>query len=247
MSESAETLSTLNRALDVLESFTPQQPAWGLSALSRELGIGKASLHRLLRNLVLRGYLRQDETTKQYRLGYAVLRISQAAILQTPTEAAQPFLRELAHSVGEQTTLWVLDGEHAVCVAKVAGRQMLRTHTDLGAREPAMLIASGRCLLMDHPPERLVSFEAAEPRWLERFDAIRDNGYETSRGDRWGDVNAVAAPVRDHDGQVVAAIGVSAAASRFDETQLLPAAVAVRETAAAVTVALGGRAPRPAV
>lgn len=244
MSPPAETLSTLNRALDVLEAFTPDQPVWGLSALSRELGIGKASLHRLLRNLEQRGYLRQDEDSKQYRLGYAVLRISQAAIVQTPTEVAQPFLRELARSVGEQTTLWVLDGQHAVCVAKVSGRQALRTHTDLGAREPALLIASGRCLLMDHAVDDLEGFDAAEARWLARFPAIRDNGYELSHGDRWGDVHAAAAPIRDHEGRLVAAIGVSAAATRFGEAELLAAASAVSEPAAAVTVALGGAGRR---
>ena len=238
MSASPVPLATLNRALDVLEAFSEERVEWGLSELSRELGVGKPTLHRVLRNLEHRGYLRQDPVSKRYRLGYAALRISQVAIAATPIDAANPRLRELARSVGEQTTLWVLDVDHAVCVAKISGRHALRTHTDLGAREPVFFIASGRCLVADHDEGALVGLPGYA-RFHGNLEGIREQGYEISRGDRWPDVGAVAAPIRDHRQRIVAAVAVSAALSRFDEHQFQAIAIAVRDAAADISRELG--------
>jgi DNA-binding IclR family transcriptional regulator len=105
-----------------------------------------------------------------------------------------------------------------------------------------MLLASGRCLLVDVPREHLADLVGASEEFLARFAAIAADGYEISRGDRWSDVNAVAAPVRDQSGRTVAAIAVSAAASRFQDPQLELAALAVRETARSVSRDLGAPA-----
>src|SRR5690625_8019517 len=96
-----QTLTSVNRAIDVLEAFTDQHPRWGLSPLARHLGIGKATLHRLLRNLEDRGYLTQDPETKLYQLGLRPLRIAQAALASTPSEIARPYLSQAAEELGE--------------------------------------------------------------------------------------------------------------------------------------------------
>jgi IclR family transcriptional regulator, KDG regulon repressor len=244
-SGSKQALSSVNRALDVLEAFTEENPRWGLSSLSRELDIGKPTLHRLLKSLQERGYVRQDPTTKQYLLGLRTLQIGRAALAETPTEAAHPHLRELSRLTGEQTTLWVLEGSDAVCVAKVAGRHALRAHTDLGAREPAHLLAAGRCLLAFRPIEevRAIVGDSAEAL-ASRFAAIRDHGFDLSRGERWPEISAAAAPVRDHHGEVVASAALSAPTSHFSAEALERAAEGIVGTADAIAVDLG--APMPA-
>lgn len=233
-------LASVNRAFDVLETFTPAAPEWGLSALSRELDVGKPTLHRVLKTLTARGYLRQDPDSRVYRLGFRLLQIGQAALVDTPSQAAQRHLRSLAHQVGEQATLWVLDGDHAVCVLKVAGQRALRTHTELGAREPATLLASGRCLLAHLPPgelERLLGDEASAIQTS--LSRIRRVGYAVSHGDRWPDVSAVGAPVFDESGSIVAAIAVSSPTSRFDDATFDRAATAVIAAAEGASLDLG--------
>jgi DNA-binding IclR family transcriptional regulator len=239
-SGSEQTLGSVNRALDVLEAFTAERPRWGLSSLSRELGIGKTTLHRLLKNLQERGYVRQDPTTRQYLLGLRALQLGRAALAETPTEVAHPHLRELSRATGEQTTLWGVEGSDAVCVAKVAGHHPLRAHTDLGAREPAHLMATGRCILAFRPIEevRTVLGELADVV-ASRLETIRERGFDLSRGERWPEISAAAAPVRDHRGEVVASAAVSAPTSHFGERELDEAADAVIAAAAAIATDLG--------
>lgn len=216
--------NSLNKALDALEAFTADSPQWGLSALSRELGIGKPTLHRLLRTLEGRGYLVQHPSTRQYRLGLKAWELGSTAVaVSTPTEAAHGHMRELSATTGEQVTLWVYDTGSVVCVHKQDGHNRVRTHTDLGAREPAWLMASGRCLLAHQPTEeaeRVVAelpddspLDAADLR--ERLAEVRQRGYDVSYGDRWPDVCAVSAPVSPGGPHAVAAVTVSVVASRF--------------------------------
>lgn len=234
-----QTLASVNRALDVLEAFTPEHPTWGLSPLARELNIGKATLHRLLRNLEDRGYLLQDEETRLYRLGFRTLRIAQAALVNTPSDVALPNLRRAAHSLGEQTTLWVLDGAEVVCVAKVAGTKPLRAHTNLGAREPAKLLASGRCLLAHREPSELR--QLLGPSHVELADELaeaRERGFVVSNR-RWPEVMAVAAPVRDHRGRVIAAMSLSGPAARLRDDELQTATDVICSAAIETSRALG--------
>ncbi|WP_199435499.1 IclR family transcriptional regulator [Qaidamihabitans albus] len=239
MNPKAETLGSLNRALDVLEAFDNEHRTWGLTALARELGLGKPTLHRLLRNLEVRGYVRQDPESKLYRLGFRTIKIGQAALVETPNELVMPYLRELTRSLGEQSTLWVPDGLEAVCVAKVPGTRRLRAHTDLGAREPAVLLASGRCLLAHYRGnlEELLGSKYADLRRV--LQRIRKTGYEISYGDRWPDMCAVAAPVFDHDGHNKGAIAFSAATSRINADMLTETVHAVREAGMNVSTAMG--------
>ena len=149
--------------------------------------------------------------------------------------------------VGEQVTLWVADEDHAVCVAKVAARNALRTHTELGAREPAMLLASGRCLMSEQDDGAAVDESLTLPsgeRLVERLSKIRQQGFDISLGDRWPDVCAIGAPIRDHTGHVVASVAISGARSRLDETRLREVASHVRAAASAISADLG--APWPA-
>ena len=240
MEREAGHLISVHRALDVLEAFTAETPEWGLSALSRELDLGKPTLHRVLKTLADRGYLQQDPSTRRYRLGFRLLETSQAVLVSTPTQAAEGHLRELAHRVGQQATLWVLDGDSAVCVLQVEGQQALGTHIRLGAREPALLLASGRCLLAHLPEsERLSSIDGAAPNVERDLGKVRARGYAVSRGDRWADVSAVGAPVFDHAGACVAAIAVSAPTSRFDAAAAADATEAVCAAARKTSHALG--------
>jgi IclR family transcriptional regulator, KDG regulon repressor len=236
---SKQTLGSVNRALDVLEAFTPEQPSWGLSPLARELDIGKATLHRLLKNLEDRGYVMQDEDTRLYRLGFRPLRIAQAALVNTPSEVALPHLRRAARTLGEQTTLWVLEGSEAVCVAKVPGTNPLRAHTNLGAREPARFLASGRCLLAhrDTADQRRILGKEYE-KLADELSEARQQGYVISNR-RWPEVMAVSAPVRDHRGRVIAAMSLSGPAARLHGQELANATETVRSAALETSKALG--------
>lgn len=251
--DSVVRLTSLNKALDALESFTVDRPEWSLAELSAHLRLTRPSLHRILRNLEARGYLRQDPVTRRYQLGLKTWDLATVALdgfgLQ---RTARPWLHALAETTGEQATLWIYDLGDAVCVDRVEGPQRVRSYTRIGTREPAHLLAAGRSLLAfqsETEVARVVAAlgEDAELRTVvpeglpARLQAIRDRGHDVSQGDRWADVYAVGAPVRDYSGLAVAAIGVSGPSSRFDEAAVLSIGRRLIEAARTVSGQLGGR------
>lgn len=247
MDEATEsgTLSSVNRALDVLEAFSSTAPERGLSELSRLLGASKPTLHRLLRNLEARGYLRQDPSTRRYRLGLKAWEVGALAVRDlAPQERAQPCLARIATETGEQATLWVHDGDSCVCVGKREGSYPLRTYTRLGVREPAHLMATGRCLLAfaagADPVASLPLDGQAADALRAQLEVVRRRGYDISRGDRWPDVYAVAAPVRDYTGAAVAALAVSGPRARLKGPRLRQLADLMLQVAGALSGELGG-------
>jgi IclR family transcriptional regulator, KDG regulon repressor len=246
-------LSSLNRALDVLETFTAEVPEWSLGRLSEHLGTAKPTLHRILGNLKARGYVRQDPDTRRYRLGLRAWEVGVVAMGGFDLQrAAKPLLQDLTETTGEQATLWVYDNGDAVCVERAEASQRVRSHTRIGTREPAYLLATGRCLLayVDEPElDRVCLFvdgtagRLTSPEALRRTLAtVRERRFDVSRGDRWPDVYAVGSPVWDYTGDVVAAMGVSGPATRFDDGTVPFLSEQVRGASEALSRKLGHQA-----
>lgn len=244
-------MSSLNRALDVLEAFSLEQPEWDLGRLSRHLDQAKPTLHRTLENLKLRGYVHQDPESRRYRLGVRAWEVGAVAMGAFDLQrAARPLLEDLAKTTGEQPTLWLYDNGDAVCVERAEASQRVRSHTRIGTREPAHLLASGRCLLgyVDEDElERVLRTveDAGGPLTVRRLRQILaeipERGFDVSRGDRWPDVYAVGAPIRDYTGGAVSAMSVSGPATRFDDDVIAQLGEQVREATSLLSQQLGYR------
>ena len=225
----APPLTSVNRALDVLEALS-DEPDLGLADLAARLEMAKPTVRRLLINLIDRGYVAQDPGSRRYRLGLRCLQLRVDAVRSRDVSShARDQIQRIAAETGEQTALWVYDDGAAVCVDRVESRRQLRSHISLGSREPAWLLAAGRCLLSGRPiaeVDRLLHDEATElgdhdvARLKDRLERVAAQGYDVSIGDRWPEISAAAAIVRDHHGDVVAAIGLSGPTSRLPTDRL---------------------------
>lgn len=241
--KSAPPLTSLNRALDVLEALAGDEASRSLTALTAELGMAKPTVRRLLINLMARGYVGQDEETREYRLGLRCWDLGTAAVRSLDVQVhARDQIREIAMRTGEQSAMWVYDDAHAVCVDRVESQRRIRVHTQLGSREPVMLLAAGRCLLSAQPAaevERVLSSaveasvitEEALPHLRDRLALIGRRRFDTSMGDRWQGVSAAAAPVRDHRDVTVAAIGIAGSSSQLPAERLEELALLLRDAA----------------
>jgi IclR family acetate operon transcriptional repressor len=218
----------------------------GLGELAIKVGLGKSTVHKLLRTLVDRGYVRQDPATKHYALTLRSWQVGMVALSTVNVrEVALPHLRRLSALTGEQSTLWLYDDGQVVCVQRVETRHRVRSYTRVGAVEPALDLAAGRCLLAHQPAAevRRVAERLPDPGAVGALEAqlrrIRTQGYDLNTGERWTDVRAIAAPIRDHAGEVVAGLSVSGPDGRFDEdsvSAMLPHVVSV---AAEISAELG--------
>ncbi|MGQ9584739.1 MAG: IclR family transcriptional regulator [Anaerolineae bacterium] len=223
-------VQSVNRALDILEAFDPEHPEWGVSALSRELRLHKATTYRLLQTLRARGLVEQNPLTGNYRLGLRLYElglrvISPADLIYT----ARDYLRDLAARVGESASIAVLNGRDAVTISKADGQVPGGVVQTLGRSQRAHTTANGKVLLAHLPPTRLdallsgVSLEPYTDRTITNPDQLRAHlaqvrrqGYALDNQETAPGLCCAAAPIRDHSGAVVAAIGISGPSSRLN-------------------------------
>lgn len=190
------------RAFSVLQAFDGR-PALTLGEIARKTGLDGATARRLLRTLADLGYVHADGKT--FQLAPRTLELGFAYLSTIPLpKLAQPHLRALAHALGETTTLDVLDGEDVYQVAVLPGYD--RSAPTVGTRLSAWASAAGFVLLAG------LSDDDLEHRLRNRADqdALRDD-LKQVRARGWAMLDGgVAAPVRNRQGKVVAAIEVSA-------------------------------------
>jgi IclR family pca regulon transcriptional regulator len=219
-------VQSLQRGLEVIRAFDADARELTLSDVARRTGLSRAAARRFLLTLVDLGYVRTDAryfslSPRVLELGYAYL-----SSLSLP-EVAEPHLEALVAEVRESSSLSVLDGPDIVYVARVPVSRIMTVAINVGTRFPAHATSMGRVLLAGlAEPELDVYLEQAElqrlsPRTVTSTSAlrtelrrVRDQGWSIVDQELEEGLRAVAAPVRDASARVVAAINLSAHASR---------------------------------
>jgi IclR family pca regulon transcriptional regulator len=219
-------VQSLERGLAVIGAFNADAPELTLSEVARSTGLTRAAARRFLLTLTDLGYVRTDGrlfslTPRVLELGYAYL-----SSLSLP-EVAEPHLERLVAEIRESSSVSVLDGDDIVYVARVPTSRIMTVAINVGTRFPAYATSMGRVLLAGLPEAELeaylarVELKRLTARTVSSIGALRSElGRVRAQG--WVIVNqeleeglrAVAAPVRDRSGRVVAAVNVSAHAAR---------------------------------
>lgn len=238
MSDTSETLSNdndrytvpaLERGLRLLACFTPSQPVWSAPDLARTLALPRSTVFRMLTTLENMGYLQRSGT--EYRLGLSVLRLGFEFLSSMDlTELGQPVIARLCGEIRYPCNIVVRDGRSIVYVAKVTPPTPLTSSVRVGTRLPAHATALGRVLLADlslpelralYPEEHLEAHTPKTPRTvLDLFNLVeadRERGHVFSEGFYESSICTIAAPVRDHSGRVVAALGTTVPAPHVEE------------------------------
>ncbi|GAA3750810.1 IclR family transcriptional regulator C-terminal domain-containing protein [Plantactinospora mayteni] len=221
-----EFVQSLERGLAVIRAFDADHPQLTLSEVARATGLTRAAARRFLLTLVELGYMRTDGRLFSLRarileLGYAYL-----SSLSLP-EVAQPHMETLVAEVHESCSMSVLDGDEVVYVARVPTKRIMTVAISVGTRFPAYATSMGRVLLAAQPAQWLDTyFDTAELRPLTRrtitdpvrlrtiLNRIGTQGYAIVDQELEEGLRSLAAPIRDADGAVIAALNVSAHASR---------------------------------
>ncbi|MCZ0211023.1 IclR family transcriptional regulator [Streptomyces achromogenes] len=238
----AGAVQSVDRAVSVLESLARHGEA-GVTEIAEELGVHKSTAFRLLGVLENRGLVAQAKDRGKYCLGAGVLRLAGAAAVRLDiSQEGVPVCREVADELGETVNIAVLDDDAAVNIMQARGTAAVTAQNWLGRRTPLHATSSGKVLLAHLPPTLR---EGLLARPLTRFtdrtvtgaavlraelEAVVRQGYGVTVEELELGLAAVAAPVRAHDGEVIAAISVSGPVYRLDADRLPEVA---RRTAAA--------------
>ncbi|BAN47291.1 IclR family transcriptional regulator [Metapseudomonas resinovorans] len=211
----------LERGLLLLCEFSRKNRTLSAPELARRLKLPRSTIFRLLTTLETMGFVTRNGN--EYRLGMAVLRLGFEYLASLElTELGQPLLNQLCDDIRYPCNLVVRDGRSIVYVAKVSPSTLLTSTVNVGTRLPAHATVLGRILLQDlslgelrdlYPEEHLESYSPNTPRTvLELFNLLQSDrlrGFVQGEGFFESTISTVAAPVRDHSGKVVAAMGAT--------------------------------------
>jgi len=249
----AEGLSSVRNAARLLKVFRSREVSIGVSELSRRLGLGKSTVHRLLTTLAAEGLIEQDPSNGEYRLGLVVFELGEAVRVHLDLHAAAgPVLAALREQTGESSQVGVLDGFEVVYVDRLESSQTLRLFTETGRRVPLHCTSSGKVLLAhlddDHldellavmPLPALTPHTITDPQAMRtELTRVRRRGWAEAVNEREIGVASVAAAIRDVDHRVVASISIGAPTMRLGPSRRRELAAAVVEAAEAVSRRLG--------
>lgn len=228
--------STVVRAARLLEMFTAEHPELSLSALTSRLGYNKATTYRLAQTLVSVGYLEQDEASRAYRLGLALIRLGQVASANSDVRSrALEQMARLRDTFGETVYLLVTRDDRSVCIERLEGTKPIR---DLSATPgdafPLFVGAGGIAMLAtmsDAERSRVLDAGELGPDERRTIEAqlldCTTRGYATATGDIQAGAGAVAAPIFDDVGELAGALSMGGARQQIiDRRDELGVAVA---------------------
>jgi len=204
-------LQTVDRALEILISYSERRTDWGVLELAEEFGIDKSTAQRLLAALAARGFLRSDPVTRRYSLGPTMWRM--AALWERTgglATLADQVLIPLAQETDRTAVFAIPDGFHVRCVAAIdGGGGPLRSHPLVGDLYPAHAGATPRAyfafldgherraLLTGRPFARFTDITEVDQEALERvFEQTVAQGWACSEGEYDAGTRAIAVPVR---------------------------------------------------
>jgi IclR family transcriptional regulator, pca regulon regulatory protein len=220
-------VQSLQRGLAVIRAFDAENSALTLSDVAKATGLARAAARRFVLTLVELGYMRAEG--RLFRLSPRVLELGRPYLSSlTLPEIALPHLRDFVADVRESSSLAILDGSDIVYVAHVAAKRIMSVSVSVGTRDPAFATSLGRVLLAGQSDEWLGASLAVlqlEPitgstivdpgALLSELRGIREQGWALVDQELEEGLRALAAPIHDELGQVIAAANVAVHASRW--------------------------------
>jgi DNA-binding IclR family transcriptional regulator len=249
----ASTLRSVDRAIAVLKAFSEEGPELGVTELSQRLKLPKSTVYRLLASLQREGVVDQDPETEKYHLGIELVHLAGLVLRQIDVrQVARLYLRSLAEASEETVNLTVLTGGGKVInIDGITSPRMVRNVGWVGRAMLPHCISSGKALLAYLPQQRLERIlTKALPRFTEKtitdpillqeeLERVRQQGYAVAQEELEVGLSAVAAPIWNHEGEVVAAVSVSGPSFRLSSEKMSELAELTRRTANEISHQLG--------
>lgn len=224
----------MDRAFELLESLADAGGELGLSQLADTCGLPLPTIHRLMRTLVVGGYVRQ-QPNRRYALGPRLIRLGETAG-RALGAGARPFLAGLTDAVGETANMAILDGDQVVYVAQVPSRHSMRMFTEVGRRVDAHCTAVGKAILARLPEadaNQVITRTELRPvtehtittiaELQDEIAIIRKQGYAIDDGEQEIGVRCIAVAIPDAPtGAAISISGPAARMSVLDLSQVVP-------------------------
>jgi len=248
--EAAASVQSVDRALSILEVLARVGSA-GVTEIAAELGVHKSTAFRLVSTLEGHRLVEQVDGRGKYRLGVGLLRLAGATTARLDVvQEARPVSRKLAADTGETVNVAVLADRSALYLDQVAGSSALQSHNWVGQHIPLHATANGKVLLLGLDDDRLGEVLGrmkaytngtitTRDRLRRELAEVREQGYAVAVDELEVGLAAVAAPIHNAHGDVIASMSVSGPTFRLTDERILEVAPLLVDAAAEVSHRLG--------
>ena len=249
--------ASLTRALTLLERLSEAPLGINLTDLSQQLGMPPATVHRLLNTFEEMNFVEQDAEAGLWFVGLKAFTVGNAFLNRRNfVETARPYMQALVDLCGETVSLGVIDDGEVVFISQIESKEMMRMIVTLGSRSPIHASGDGKAMLASLSEADVASL--LQSKGLARYtdhsvdnpadlrtalEQIRLQGYALDDEEHAIGLRCVAANIFDENAVALAAISLSGPKARIIDSRLAELGSAVRQTAAEITEALGGRKP----
>src|SRR5665648_547409 len=224
-------IKVLDKTFSILDILLQHGSTMHMTKIAEKLGLYPSTIHRILDTLRHWGYVEQEPKSQKYRLGLKALELGMAKLHQMDlVREATPCLKELVNQCNETVHLGALDGREVLYLAKEESSQTIRMISYVGKRAPLHCTALGKVLLAHLSAEerkktlgekvlrRLTENTITDEEELEKeLGKVREQGFALDREENAKDVRCIAAPIRNYQGKVIAAISISSPIFRIDK------------------------------
>jgi IclR family KDG regulon transcriptional repressor len=254
MPQGTPIVSSVKRALTIIETLAASGRGMSISALSRRLNLPKSTAHTIVLTLRSAGYVRCDDETGRYRIGPAFLEVAGGMMKQPDLhdEDIRYELRRVTEQTGLSAHCAVLENGQAVYVGKVETPGMIKLATWVGRRMEAHCTAVGKAMLAYLPSDELDAFlkQRRLPRHTENtihshealrqeLKNIRSRGYSYENEEFGLGMRCVGAPVFNREGKAIAAVSASGTTGQIHEQNIDSIQRIVRDAAKTISRSLG--------
>lgn len=247
-------VQSVERALTILEILAAAGEE-GVTAIASKIGVHKSTAFRLVSALENAGLVEQSGDRGKYRLGMGVLRLAAATTARLDVvQEARPVSRRLAATTGETVNIAVLSEGSALYVDQVAGGSSLQAHNWVGQHIPLHATSNGKILLSELSDAELRATLGSLAAYTDttvttkkalrsQLDEVRAAGYAVAVDELEVGLTAVAAPIRNAHGDVIASLSLSGPTFRLDEPRIEEVLAELLAAAAEISHRLGWQTP----
>jgi DNA-binding IclR family transcriptional regulator len=250
--QSEYNVRAVERALQILDCFDDKNPERGVSEIAQSVNLHKATTHRIVTTLLNYGYLERADENQRYRLGLKLAGLGFKVVRRMDLRnEALPYMTQLIEQWDETCDLSIFDQGRVFYVEVLRGSHALTIAAAVGQRLPAHCTASGKLFLAQLSPEELDVFlsnplQAYTDKTITfpdelrlQLETIRQQGYSIDDEELEDGIRAIAAPIWNHDGTIIAAISIPGPTNRMTDARIPQITTSLIKTALAVSRRMG--------
>lgn len=242
--------TSIDKALEILLAFTPENPSMGTVEIGRKLGLHPATVNRIIQILAQKDFLKQDQKTKKFSLGASAFLLGRTifqSVSNNLIRIAIPYLEDLCERLGETVVLEVMSGKDSVVAYVQQGKRGLAIGPKVGDILPNHAAAGAKAIISYLGSDMIESFiDKTMPRFthktitkkeilIRELKKAKKNGVAFCREEMEIGFNAIGAPIFNHDKRPIAAVVIAGLTHRVKCDIKSPMVAELKKTAASIS------------